>query len=183
MAKVVQRIVVASLFATGLVAGSTTLAFADDHPTPTPGASGAPAFGTKTHHEDGEGEDDHHAEIHDKYGKDVDQVFLPPLVVKDAPAAPTGTTNKSSINGGPSGVSPINPPKPGDVAAPATTLKDAGAVDPAANVPVNPDTVAPSTQTPADKFFQVASVGLGAMTLGSVALGGIVVVQRIRQRN
>ena len=179
MAKQVQRILVATLFAAALVAGSTSLAFADDHPAPTPGASGAAGFGQKPHHEDGTGDDDHHAEIHDKYGNDVDQVFLPPLVVKDTPPA-NGTTGKSNINPGPAGIDPITTGLP---PAPQNQLKDAGAVDPAANLPVNPDSVAPTMQTPADRFFQVASFGLGAMAIGSVALGGIVVVQRIRQRN
>lgn len=181
MAKLLQRLTVVTLLASGFTVTSVNLAFADDKPAPTPGAS-LPAFSPRSHdddeHEGNDDEREHHAEIHDKYGNDVDQVFLPPLVVKDAPAAPSGTTGKSNIK-------PLvpGPTNAVDVTGlEATTLKDAAAVDPAANLPVNPDSLAPTSQTPADKFFQVASFGLGVMALGSVALGGIVVVQRIRQR-
>ena len=174
MAKTIQRLVLATVFATFLAGSSASLAFAADQPAPSPTA---PNFGPKHHDEDREGEDDHHAEIHNKYGNDVDQVFLPPLVVKDAPTGSGGNTGKSNIKPGTSGISPLN-----TNTAP-TKLKDAAAVDPASNLPVNPDSVAPTTQTPADKFFQVASFGLGVMAIGSVALGGIVVVQRIRQRS
>jgi hypothetical protein len=182
MAKLAQRLAVVTLLAAGFTVTSANLAFADDKPTPTPGATSLPGFAPKPHGDDDhdyEDEREHHAEIHDKYGNDVDQVFLPPLVVKDAPTAPSGTTGKSNIK--PPVSSSNNAVDANGLVAPSS-LENAAAVDPAANLPVDPDSLAPTSQTPADKFFQVASFGLGVMALGSVALGGIVVVQRIRQR-
>jgi hypothetical protein len=143
-------------------AGAATWALADDDnnqfpaPGSTPGAT--PGFG---HHHD-----DEKNELHDRYG-DVGQVNLPPLVVKQGNK--TGAASKYGIDKMPSGTK-------------TTSLKDAGNADPVANVPVDPKSINPHQGTPADVFFNSATIGLGVMGVGVAALAAVAIRRAIRVR-
>jgi len=139
--------------------GAASAALADDdnnHP-PIPGAS--PGVPHRQH-------DDETNELHDRYG-DVGQVNLPPLVVKQGNktgAASTGTTDKAPVS------------------ANTNSLKDAGNADPVANVPVDPKTINPNKGTPAEVFFNSATIGLGVMGAGVIALTTFAIRRAIRIR-
>lgn len=151
------------------VAFDISMARADDkesHPTPTAGSILPP----RPHHEDRDSKSEHD-QLRDKYGdKDIDQVFLPPLVVTD----PTSsiTTNGAGQK------APVLPTKPG-----AETLVDATNVDPHANEPIDVKTIKATRQTPAESFFEMATIALVAMAAGSAALGGVAILRAIKLRN
>jgi hypothetical protein len=154
-------------------------AFADDRPNPSasPSFQGSDDSSDRTHsgvvptpvarpsHAPDDGDADHHLEIHDKYGNDVDKVFLPPLVVKGStlPAKPVQGASTTIVNG-----------------QTTTGLKNATQVDPAANPPINPNVSEVTDKTPADKFFQAATFGLGIMGVGAVGLFTALLIQRRR---
>ncbi|MEY4320508.1 MAG: hypothetical protein RLZZ471_449 [Actinomycetota bacterium] len=105
-------------------------------------------------------------ELHDRYG-DVGQVNLPPLVVKGEPktgAAANGTSDKLTST------------------SKSAKLKDAGTANPAGNVPVDPTSINPHQGTPADNFFNSATIGLGVMGAGAVALGAVAIRRSIKIR-
>jgi hypothetical protein len=101
-----------------------------------------------------------HNELHDKYG-DVDQVNLPPLVVKEQ--KPGQLVTKQSIQEN-------------------STLTDAENANPVANMPIEPEQIRPQSATPAETFFQSATVGLGAMGAGAAALGALAIRRSVRAR-
>jgi hypothetical protein len=151
-----------SLIALTTFAGGTA-AFADDDDDdhkPVPGVS-VPAEGehSRPHHPHPE-ED----ELHDRYGEDVGQVNLPPLVVREK----TGAANTGAV-------------QPIEVTS-KKQLVNAGITDPVANLPVDPSTINPNQGTPADTFFNSATVGLGVMGAGVVALGGVALRRSIKLR-
>jgi hypothetical protein len=181
------RIAATGLLAAGVALASTLFAgnlfsapaFADDRPNPSAspsfkGSDGSdgdrhfgvvPTPGARPSHAPDDGDTDHHQELYDKYGNDVDKVFLPPLVVKGSKLPPkplqgasTTIVNGQSTNG----------------------LKNATQVDPAANPPINPNVSDVTDKTPADKFFQAATFGLGIMGVGAVALFTALIIQRRR---
>lgn len=135
-----------SLASMAILAGGTAV-YADDQDDkrPTPGATDFP----KPRHPHPE-----ENELHDRYGEDVGQVNLPPLVVKPPPTTGAAGTGKSEQ------ISPANTPK----------LVDAGNANPEENVPVDPAAINPDQGTPADNFFNVASAGIGVMGIGVAAL-------------
>ncbi len=140
-----------------------TAAFADDEDDdfkPLPGVS-APEEGehSRPHHPHPE-ED----ELHDRYGEDVGQVNLPPLVVKEK----TGTAGSGAA-------------QPIEVTS-EKQLVNAGITDPVANLPVDPSTINPNQGTPAETFFNSTTVGLGVMGAGVVALGGVALRRSIKLR-
>jgi hypothetical protein len=94
----------------------------------------------------------HHDQLRQQYGE-VEQVFLPPLLVTD----PAG--------------------KPGN------RLLDSANIDPHENMPIDPKTVSSNQKTPADSFFQVATVAISTMAAGSLALGVFAIRRSIRTRN
>jgi hypothetical protein len=131
-------------------------AFADDDDKrPVPGDSAFP----KPHqpHKD---ED----ELHERYG-DVGQVNLPPLVIKQETKVTPANTGQSE-----------------PLTTSTQTLKDAGNANPAANLPVDPKSINSNKGTPAETFFNVATVGLAVMGLGVMGLGGFAVRRSIRLR-
>ena len=132
----------------------------DDDKRPVPGESITPRAPHHPHPEENE--------LHDRYGEDVGQINLPPLVVKD------GQKTGSAGNGV---GEQLNPP------ANPETLKDAGNADPAGNVPVDPKSIKANQGTPADVFFNSATVGLGVMGAGALALGGFALRRSIKLRN
>lgn len=148
-----------------------SLAQADDkesHPTPTAGAPLSP----RPHRED---RDDHdgkseHDQLREQYGdKDIDQVFLPPLVVTDPASAfnPRGAGQKPPIAPG---------------ADAGNNLVDASNIDPNANAPINLDQIKATRQTPAETFFELATVALVTMAAGSAALGAIAIRRAVKLR-
>lgn len=118
-----------------LAGGSAAFAEDDDDKRPIPGSTEVP----RPHQPHAE-----ENELHDRYGEDVGQVNLPPLVIKEQPRTGAASNEK---------------------------LVDAGNANPAGNIPVDPATRNSNQGTPADTFFNAASVGIGVMGVGVVALG------------
>ena len=134
---------------------------------PTPAA---PSFSNEEEDED-EDEDEeerHHDKLREQYGE-VEQVFLPPLVVTD----PTGLGGKGLPHRPPAG-SPVRPD--GELLGSAN-------IDPQMNVPLDPNTISKDKQTPADSFFQLATVAISTMAAGSLALGGFALRRTVKLRN
>ena len=174
--KISATVLIAAIAALLLsVAFEVSMARADDkesHPTPTAGSTLPP----RPHREDHDSKSEHeskseHDQLREQYGDDeIDKVFLPPLVVSD-PAA------QIKVNG--SGQkAPVLPAKPG-----ADSLVDATNVNPHANAPIDVKTIKATRQTPAESFFEMATIALVAMAAGSAALGGVAIRRAIKLRN
>lgn len=155
------KVIAVTIAAIALISGGTA-AFADDDDDDKRPISGSTEF-PRPHHPHKE-ED----ELHDRYGDDIGQVNLPPLVVKEQPK--TGTAN----TGGAEAIT--------GNAKPNETLVDAGTTNPAANVPVDPSQINPNQGTPAENFFNAASAGLGVMGLGVVSLATIAIRRSAKLR-
>ncbi len=157
-AAAVLALALAAFFALGSVAVAQAVALTP-HSKPAPPT---PEFES----EDSEGEEDDENEVYqnrirEQYGE-VEQVFLPPLVV----------TNPAT-----------NPKQLQPVGAVEGKLLDAANIDPHANMPVDPKTIGAAGKTPADSFFQVATVAMTTMAAGSVALGAFAIRRSIRLKN
>ena len=158
-AAAVIALALAAFFALGSVAVAQAVAMTP-HSKPAPPT---PEFES----EESEGEDDdddnevYQNRIREQYGE-VEQVFLPPLVVTN-PA----TSSKQ-----------LQP-----VGAVEGKLLDAANIDPHANMPVDPKTIGAAGKTPADSFFQVATVAMTTMAAGSFALGAFAIRRSIRLKN
>ena len=158
-AAAVIALALAAFFALGSVAVAQAVAMTP-HSKPAPPT---PEFES----EDSEGEDDdddnevYQNRIREQYGE-VEQVFLPPLVV----------TNPAT-----------NPKQLQPVGAVEGKLLDAANIDPHANMPVDPKTIGAAGKTPADSFFQVATVAMTTMAAGSFALGAFAIRRSIRLKN
>jgi len=141
-------------------------AFATDlQSKPTPAA---PSFSNEEKDEDDSEEAIHHDKLREQYGE-VEQVFLPPLVVTD----PTGLGGKGLPN---------RPPA-GSTVGPDGELLGSANIDPQMNVPLDPNTISKDKQTPADSFFQLATVAISTMAAGSLALGGFALRRTVKLRN
>ena len=158
-AAAVIALALAAFFALGSVAVAQAVAMTP-HSKPAPPT---PEFES----EESEGEDDdddnevYQNRIREQYGE-VEQVFLPPLVV----------TNPAT-----------NPKQLQPVGAVEGKLLDAANIDPHANMPVDPKTIGAAGKTPADSFFQVAIVAMTTMAAGSFALGVFAIRRSIRLKN
>ncbi len=157
-AAAVLALALAAFFALGSVAVAQAVTLTP-HSKPAPPT---PEFES----EDSEGEEDDENEVYqnrirEQYGE-VEQVFLPPLVV----------TNPAT-----------NPKQLQPVGAVEGKLLDAANIDPHANMPVDPKTIGAAGKTPADSFFQVATVAMTTMAAGSVALGAFAIRRSIRLKN
>lgn len=158
-AAAVLALALAAFFALGSVAVAQAVALTP-HSKPAPPT---PEFESEDS-EGEEGEDDNEVyqnRIREQYGE-VEQVFLPPLVV----------TNPAT-----------NPKQLQPVGAVEGKLLDAANIDPHANMPVDPKTIGAAGKTPADSFFQVATVAMTTMAAGSVALGAFAIRRSIRLKN
>ena len=158
-AAAVISLALAAFFALGSVAVAQAVALTP-HSKPAPPT---PEFESEDS-EGEEGEDDNEVyqnRIREQYGE-VEQVFLPPLVV----------TNPAT-----------NPKQLQPVGAVEGKLLDAANIDPHANMPVDPKTIGAAGKTPADSFFQVATVAMTTMAAGSVALGAFAIRRSIRLKN
>ena len=132
-------------------------AFAADPPSkPTPAA---PSFNQDS---DVDEEERHHDDLLEQYGE-VEQVFLPPLVVTD----PSGLGGKVL---------------PNQQVGPNGELLGSANIDPLQNLPLDPNTISKDKQTPADSFFQLATVAISTMAAGSLALGGFALRRNVKLR-
>lgn len=151
---------VALIALAALTGGTAAVASDDDDQAPLPGFS-QPVEGDHERPNHPHPQED---ELHDRYGDDVGQINLPPLVVKEnIGAATTGESQPFEATAG-------------------KQLVNAGITDPVANIPVDPSAINPNQGTPADSFFSAATVGLGAMGAGAVALGGAAIRRSIKLR-
>jgi hypothetical protein len=159
-----------------LIFAISTPALADDK-KPTPGAISFEQDDddddddekSGRHKDDDDDDDDenerHHDRLREQYGE-VEQVFLPPLVVTD----PSGLGGKQRVA-----------PQQGEVNG--DKLVDASFIDPRQNAPIDPKSIQASRHSPADSFFQMASVAIGSMAAGSIALGAFAIRRSVRLRN
>lgn len=152
-----------------------------DEKRPKPRPSDGISFSTDSHHEDhdedhdDEDEDDEderseHEKLRERYGEDgIEQVFLPPLVVTDPANA-----------FGPAGQKPL----PGFVPGPngEGALTDATNIDPKGSAPIDVKHIKANHRTPAETFFEAATVGLVAMGAGSASLGAIAIRRAVKVR-
>ena len=137
-------------------------AFAADPPSkPTPAA---PSFNQNSDEDedDDDEEERHHDDLLEQYGE-VEQVFLPPLVVTD----PSGLGGKGL---------------PNQQVGPNGELLGSANIDPLQNLPLDPNTISKDKQTPADSFFQLATVAISTMAAGSLALGGFALRRNVKLR-
>lgn len=149
---------IALVLATMTVITPWSAAFADDDndKRPIPSSTEFP----KPHHLHPE-ED----ELHDRYGEDVGQINMPPLVVKEPKTGAAATGGSEPLN-----------------ASTSEKLVDASNVNPAANLPVDPTSINPQSGTPADTFFNAATVGLGVMGVGVLALASVAIRRAVKLR-
>jgi len=141
-----------------LIAIGAGKAFAADRP-----AIPAPAGPSHKDEDDKSEVELHHDKLREQYGE-VEQVFLPPLVVTD-PAGLGGEANQIGTPVGPNG-----------------ELLDSANINPLENLPVDPTTISKDKQTPADSFFQLATAAIASMAAGSLALGAFAFRRTVKMR-
>lgn len=150
----------AAFFALGSV-GAVQAFASESHSKPAPAK---PEHGGEEHENGEDGEDDekevYQNRIREQYGE-VEQVFLPPLVVTNPAGKPDLRQPHGSVDG---------------------KLLDSANIDPHENMPIDPRTVGAAGKTPADSFFQVATVAMTTMAAGSVALGAFAIRRSIRMK-
>ena len=161
-AAAVIALALAAFFALGSVAVAQAVALTPHSKPapPTPEFESEESEGEEYDDEDDENEV-YQNRIREQYGE-VEQVFLPPLVV----------TNPAT-----------NPKQLQPIGAVEGKLLDAANIDPHANMPVDPKTIGAAGKTPADSFFQVATVAMTTMAAGSFALGAFAIRRSIRLKN
>lgn len=158
-AAAVIALALAAFFAFGSVAVAQAVAMTP-HSKPAPPT---PEFES----EESEGEDDdddnevYQNRIREQYGE-VEQVFLPPLVVTNPATNPNQLQPVGALEG---------------------KLLDSANINPHENMPVDPKTIGTAGKTPADSFFQVATVAMTTMAAGSFALGAFAIRRSIRMKN
>jgi hypothetical protein len=157
-------LLLALLFSALFSAGSAMADERKPHPRPSDATSSHPP-----HREDDDEDDERneHDQLREQYG-DVDQVFMPPLVVSDP-------TNK--INGAGNGAAKPLKPESGSM-----VLPDATNIDPHANPPIDPKKIRATKNTPAQNFFEAATLAIGAMAAGSATLGAVAIRRTIKLR-
>jgi hypothetical protein len=158
-AAAVIALALAAFFALGSVAVAQAVAM-------TPHSKPAPATpeNESEESESEEEEDDNEVyqnRIREQYGE-VEQVFLPPLVVTNPATSPNQFQPVGAVEG---------------------ELLDSANINPHENMPVDPKTIGTAGKTPADSFFQVATVAMTTMAAGSFALGAFAIRRSIRMKN
>ena len=150
-------------------------------------------------HEDGEHEDgeheDHHGVIppvvikhHDDDEDDDDyesggSQFVPGPGVTPAPGVSPGPLGSgATLRGGRYEVAPIDPSMVPPAGINGQSSKHAQQIDPRKVPAVDVAGIQPSPKTPADIFMESATIGLTAMGVGAIALGGFAGVRAIRLR-
>ncbi len=159
-------LLLALLFSALFAAGSAMADERKPHPRPSDATASHPPH-REDEEEDEEDERNEHDELREQYG-DVDQVFMPPLVVSDP---------NNKING--AGNGPAKPLKP---ESGSMVLPDATNIDPHANPPIDPKKIRATKNTPAQNFFEAATVAIGAMAAGSATLGAVAIRRTIKLR-
>lgn len=157
-AAAVIALALAAFFALGSVAVAQAVAM-------TPHSKPAPAT-PENESEESESEEDDDNEVYqnrirEQYGE-VEQVFLPPLVVTNPATSPNQFQPVGAVEG---------------------KLLDSANINPHENMPVDPKTIGTAGKTPADSFFQVATVAMTTMAAGSFALGAFAIRRSIRMKN
>lgn len=157
-ATAVIALALAAFFALGSVAVAQAVAM-------TPHSKPAPATPEHENEENESGEEDENEvyqnRIREQYGE-VEQVFLPPLMVTNPAANPNQLQPVGAVEG---------------------QLLDSANINPHENMPVDPKTIGTTGKTPADSFFQVATVAMTTMAAGSFALGAFAIRRSIRMKN
>jgi hypothetical protein len=157
-AAAVIALALAAFFALGSVAVAQAVAM-------TPHSKPAPATPENENEESESGEEDENEvyqnRIREQYGE-VEQVFLPPLVVTNPATNPNQLQPVGAVEG---------------------KLLDSANINPHENMPVDPKTIGTAGKTPADSFFQVATVAMTTMAAGSFALGAFAIRRSIRMKN
>ena len=157
-ATAVIALALAAFFALGSVAVAQAVAM-------TPHSKPAPATPEHENEENESGEEDENEvyqnRIREQYGE-VEQVFLPPLMVTNPAANPNQLQPVGAVEG---------------------QLLDSANINPHENIPVDPKTIGTTGKTPADAFFQVATVAMTTMAAGSFALGAFAIRRSIRLKN
>ena len=162
-------VLAASLLSVAFGAGLANADEKNPQPNPTLGS-----HQPRQHNDDNEGKSEHD-QLREQYGdKDIDQVFLPPLVVTDPGVSGLIPGNVTGAGKGPA--KPIGQP-------PVENLVDATNVDPHANAPIDLKNIRSNTESPAQSFFEIATVALAAMVAGSLALGAVASRRAIKIRN
>ena len=161
-AAAVIALALAAFFALGSVAVAQAVALTPHSKPapPTPEFESEESEGEEYDDEDDENEV-YQNRIREQYGE-VEQVFLPPLVVTNPATTPKQLQPIGAVEG---------------------KLLDAANIDPHANMPVDPKTIGAAGKTPADSFFQVATVAMTTMAAGSFALGAFAIRRSIRLKN
>lgn len=175
--------------------------------SPKPRESHPPKIedGEEVHDEDGDHEVDEkakHKELREKYGTSG-KFLLPPLVIrpkhsvpKPSPTTDTGVVSSGAVGSGESAGGSVSETGSFGSASlgnfiavnPSSALtgysKDSTgtAVNPEQNVPIDITAVNFNQKTPIAVFIEAAKVGLGAMTLGVLALGLTVGYRAIRRK-
>lgn len=157
-AAAVIALALAAFFALGSVAVAQAVAM-------PPHSKPAPATPENENEESESGEEDENEvyqnRIREQYGE-VEQVFLPPLVVTNPATNPNQLQPVGAVEG---------------------KLLDSANINPHENMPVDPKTIGTAGRTPADSFFQVATVAMTTMAAGSFALGAFAIRRSIRMKN
>lgn len=157
-ATAVIALALAAFFALGSVAVAQAVAM-------TPHSKAAPETPEHENEENESGEEDENEvyqnRIREQYGE-VEQVFLPPLMVTNPAANPNQLQPVGAVEG---------------------QLLDSANINPHENIPVDPKTIGTTGKTPADSFFQVATVAMTTMAAGSFALGAFAIRRSIRMKN
>ena len=147
----------------------------DNRPAPRPTSSSSSSEYPKPHRTHAE-----ENELHDRYGDDIGQVNLPPLVVKDPPAPGPGAVIKPGAVTG--AATTGNSEKFTNGSVPKQKLVKAGNANPSKNIPVDPTSIVTNQRTPADNFFNIASAGIGFMGIGVAILVAFAVGRSIQMR-
>ena len=154
----------AAFFAFGSV-GAVQAFASESHSKPAPAKPDHDGEEHENSEDDEDDEDDENEvyqnRIREQYGE-VEQVFLPPLVVTNPAGKPDLKKPPGSVDG---------------------KLLDSANIDPHENMPIDPRTVGKAGKTPADSFFQVATVAMTTMAAGSIALGAFAIRRSIRMKN
>jgi len=129
--------------------------------TVNPHSKPVPATPEPSNQDDEDENEVYQNRIREQYGE-VEQVFLPPLVVTNPAANPNQLLPVGIVEG---------------------KLLDSANINPHENMPVDPKTIGTAGKTPADTFFQVATVAMTTMAAGSVALGAFAIRRSIRNKN
>ena len=126
-------------------------------------------------HKDDDNDDD------DGNGKGGGFVPLPGVTPAPTPA-PGVVGSGATLRGGRYEIAPIDPQLKGANGLAGQVSTHGAQIDPQSVPAVDVSGINPSAKTPADIFMESATIGLTAMGVGAIALGGVAGVRAIRLR-